>query len=51
MKIKTSPLDFGKTGPPRCAPIESGCYLQFCPRRKKGFWGIYRKRNHRRFVM
>jgi len=43
MKIKTFPMYFGKTGPSRCAPMECGYELQFCPRRKKGLWGIYRK--------
>jgi len=36
MKFKTSPLYFGKSGPPRWATMEGGCELQFCPRRKKG---------------
>jgi len=44
MKIKTSLLYFGKTGPPGYAPMECGCELQFCPRRKKGrCGGICRK--------
>jgi len=51
MKIKTSPLYFEKSGPPRCVAMEDGYELQFCPRRKKGDWGIYRKINHKRFVM
>jgi len=36
MKIKTSPLYFENFGPPTWPPIEGGCELQFCPRRKKG---------------
>jgi len=38
MKIKISPLYFGKSRPPRWPPMEAGCYQQFCPRRKKGGW-------------
>jgi len=36
MKIKPPPLYFEKTRPPRWAPMEGGCELWFCPRRKKG---------------
>jgi len=39
MKIKTSPLYFGKSGPSRWAAMEDGCELQFCPRRNKGGLG------------
>jgi len=52
MKIKTSLLYFGKSGPPRWAGMEGGCELQFCTRKKKkGAEGIYRKIKHKRFVM
>jgi hypothetical protein len=50
MKIKP-PLYFEKSRPPRWAAMEGGCELQLCPRRKKGAGGIYRKINHRWFVM
>jgi len=44
MKIKTSPLYFGKFGPPRWPPMEGGCELHFCPRRKKGGCGVFIQR-------
>jgi len=44
MKIKISSLYFGKTGPPRWAPMEGGCELQFYPRRKKGVAGVFIER-------